>query len=212
MRTIVVAIGLIASAGAVHAATITQSETLSPVIIVDDGEASTTTTIVQSGIITEVTFTANLTSANDEIDDAGNPNDDGGDEFTDELFLFLTSPSGTAVDLVLVNTYQGSSEADPFRFEVTFDDDAAVLVGAGSTSSPESGTFRPVGLLSDFDGEDAMGVWTVTIGDSSGSDPKSLNSFTLEIETLDASVPVPAALPLLTAGLLLIGFAGRRRG
>lgn len=212
MRTIVVAIGLIASAGAVQATTITQSEILSPVIIVDDGEASTTTTIFQSGIITEVTFTANLTSANDQIDDAGNPNDNDGDEFTDELFLFLTSPSGTAVDLVLVDTYQGSSASDPFRFEVTFDDDAAVLVGDGFNPSPESGPFRPVGLLSDFDGEDAMGVWTVTIGDSSSSDPKSLNSFTLEIETFVTAVPVPAALPLLTASLLLLGFAGRCRG
>ncbi len=74
------------------------------------------------------------------------------------LFVFLTSPDGTRVELF---TDVGGG-GDDFT-GTTLDDEAGTSIALGS--APFSGSFQPEGSLSDFDGEDAQGTWTLEITD-----------------------------------------------
>jgi subtilisin-like proprotein convertase family protein len=61
----------------------------------------------------------------------------------------------------------------------TLDDEASTPIT--SANAPFSGTFRPEGSLSDFDGEDPVGVWTLEIKDAAAADDGILNSWSLKI-------------------------------
>jgi len=75
---------------------------------------------------------------------------------------------------------------------------------------PVDGTFQAIGSLSDYNSENALGLWTLTFGDTAGADPLSLNSWGLDITT--SVVPVPAAAWLFGSGLLgLVGVARRKK-
>jgi subtilisin family serine protease len=93
-----------------------------------------------------------------------------------DLDVYLTSPSGTRVELF---TDIGGS-GDNFR-GATLDDEASTAIGSGT--APFSGSFRPEGSLADFDGEDPNGVWTLTITDDAGADVGTLNSWSVTIAT-----------------------------
>ena len=56
-----------------------------------------------------------------------------------------------------------------------------------------------------------MGLWTITIGDSVGADPKSLNAVSLNFTYEVVAVPLPAGAPLLVGGLAVLGLRRRRR-
>lgn len=86
-----------------------------------------------------------------------------------------------------------------------FSDQAAVsVIGA---VAPFTGVFRPEELLSAFNGQDAFGIWTLTITDDLGADVGTLNSWGIDITS--RSVPEPTSIALL--GLGLFGFAVARR-
>ena len=126
----------------------------------------------------------------------------GGFSFNREIEFILQSPTGTLVNLVLQDTYDGQTPGA--RVVVDFDDEAGAPVGGAVLLS---GAFRPVGLLSAFDGENATGVWTLRIRDTVGLDPLTFFSATLNVE-----IPEPGSLAL--AGLALAGLglgAARRR-
>ena len=125
-----------------------------------------------------------------------------GFSFNREVEFILESAQGTLVNLVLQDTYSGQTSGD--RVVVDFDDEAGSTVGGAVLLS---GAFRPVGLLSAFDGENATGVWTLRIRDTVGLDPLTFFSATLNVE-----IPEPGSLAL--AGLALAGLglgAARRR-
>ena len=98
-----------------------------------------------------------------------------------ELILRLSSPAGTTVELMAMigNTWPPNLG----WVGTTFDDDAAL--GIAEAASPYTGSFQPGGDLSDFDGEDATGNWTLEIeglGYYWGSG--FLTSWTLDIEAM----------------------------
>ena len=99
---------------------------------------------------------------------------------TKDLFGTLTSPTGTSVVIFDLTVLPVCSTGPRARLDNTIlDDEASDLITRGSP--PFSGRFQPTGNLSDFDGENAEGVWTLTIVDNTQSDSGTLNSWALEI-------------------------------
>ena len=95
---------------------------------------------------------------------------------TKDLVATLASPSGTSVVLFdLRSLVVCSSDLE----DTLLDDEASVLITRGAT--PFSGLHRPTGHLSDFDGEDAGGVWRLTIVDDMVGDKGTLESWSLKI-------------------------------
>lgn len=94
--------------------------------------------------------------------------------FVGDLDIYLISPSGTQVELV---TGVGG-EYNDFQ-NTTLDDEAATSITAGS--APFAGSYRPEGLLSDYDGENPNGVWQLVIRDTAFGDQGVLNSWSLSI-------------------------------
>ena len=112
-----------------------------------------------------------------------------------DLQVYLESPSGSTV---LLNMYDPDTEY--FNGEdnqgTQFDDEATRSIEQGS--APFAGTYRPLGSLSVFDGQDAYGSWRLSVCDAYYLNTGRFTNFTLEI-----TVPEPATVAFLTLGLLL---------
>lgn len=138
------------------------------------------------------------------IGETGSACVDGGFSFNDEIVFQLTSPNGTIINLVEENTFSGQ-EPGAGRLSIIFDDEAIDPIGG---SAIVAGSFIPVQALSAFDGESAIGVWTLTLVDTFTDDPLEFFSFTLR---LAADVPEPITLSLLGAGMAGMAVLRRRR-
>ncbi|RLB86259.1 MAG: hypothetical protein DRH10_10595, partial [Deltaproteobacteria bacterium] len=118
--------------------------------------------------LTDVNVTLNITHSHDE-----------------HLDVFLFSPSGSGVKLFddLPGVNFGTSTID-----TTLDDQAPTAITSGS--SPYTGTFRPEGRLSAFNGEDPNGTWRLEITDDTGAVVGQLNhwslTFSFKPENVDA--------------------------
>ena len=86
-----------------------------------------------------------------------------------------------------------------------FDDEAGLNFHPNYSSA--GGSFRPVGLLSAFDGEDIFGTWQLSI-QNTGCCTNEGN--TLSSWSIQADVPEPATLALFGLALLGAGFSRRR--
>lgn len=116
------------------------------------------------------------------------PGHGGGSPYNREIFAYLTSPNGTQVGLIedvggnagTGGTYTYSSN-DEYGgvVEVVFDDDAISQVGG---TAPVGGAFRPEEPLSAFRGEDPLGTWTLTMGDTAADDPLCFYDFQLQVD------------------------------
>lgn len=92
--------------------------------------------------------------------------------YRSDLQIFLTSPAGTTVNLYNLpgNVQSGDNMND------LFDDEAAAAASTHNatvtdpTTAPYSHSFRPTSPLSAFDGQNALGTWTVRICDAVASD------------------------------------------
>lgn len=94
--------------------------------------------------------------------------------FTGDLDIFLEGPDGTIVELSTDNGGSGDN-----MINTTFDDDAADPITGGT--APFTGSFRPEGSLSDFNGLQSAGDWTLRITDDANQDGGQLQDWTLQI-------------------------------
>lgn len=201
--TALCAVALGAFGTAASAATISFGETFSPVAIADASTASRTIDVTTVGTIVDLDVVVDFSQSGDWINSDGSISGTGY-PFPEELSLTLQSAQGTSVTLIGTGSYSNGSAG---RYVFTFDDEAA----SGYASATASGTYRPSGFLSAFDAEEMMGLWTITIGDSAGADPKSLNAVSLNFTYEVVAVPLPAGAPLLVGGLAVLGLRRRRR-
>ena len=89
-----------------------------------------------------------------------------------DIVATLTSPSSTTVSLV---TNDGGNGLD--NYNVRFDDSAGNDVNAaphntadGTVAPPYENTVRPLGNMSDFNGENALGTWVLDLCDFYAAD------------------------------------------
>ena len=75
----------------------------------------------------------------------------------------------------MLSYFRGGS-GDNFNNTV-FDDEASTAIANGS--APFSGTYRPDGSLSTFDGYDAYGTWQLRVSDYYYGDTGKINSWSL---------------------------------
>lgn len=112
-----------------------------------------------------------------------------GTEWNDELYFWLTSPSGAMITLISTNTYTFSGFGG--RVTVTLDDSAGSL----PSGIPTTATFLPREPLATFNGTAAQGTWVLTVGDNFGGDPLCFYSATLNLTVAD---PPPTLTPTNT--------------
>ena len=135
--------------------------------------------------------------------------------FHNETEFALTSPTGTSftlinndggTEIVPADSFESFNPGDigGFQGTILFDQDAAVPVNA-NPNNLTSGTFRPDDNTSNsldiFNGESALGTWSLFIEDDVGADGLSFYEYTLSITTEAQAVPEPTSA-------VVIGFAG----
>ena len=96
-----------------------------------------------------------------------------------QLDMFLTSPSGTRIDLA---TDLGNGVADIYQ-GTTFDDaaDAPISDVTAPIAGETFGTVIPEGALGAFLGENPNGTWTLTVVDDTGGTTGKLDGWTLHL-------------------------------
>ncbi len=92
-----------------------------------------------------------------------------------DLTVRLTSPSNTTVVLI------SNSCGDLKNMNATFDDDSPNFVCGSAIDSAITGTVKPLGALSSFNGESTLGEWVLEIKDNAASDGGFLKGFSLDI-------------------------------
>ena len=135
----------------------------------------------------------------------GNPCIGGGNPFNNEVRFSLTH-GATTVQLVGAGF---STQTIGGVVEMTFDD-----LGAAFPAFPTTGTFDPTGSLSDFNGAEANGLWTLNIQDTVGADRldyfRSCLSINGDTGCGANNVPEPISLALFALGLAGLGYTRRK--
>ena len=113
-----------------------------------------------------------------------------------DLQISITSPSGTTVELLDNWNNAGICGGCAGNgLDVVFDDESANTQGdLGNTCNnlpAADGDFQPKGSLSDFDGEDPNGNWTLTVGDVCGGDAGTVTATLIINSSSTQQVPFP---------------------
>ena len=140
------------------------SSTNVPVAISSSGTPTITSTlnIPSGGIISDVNVTMDITHT-----------------WINDLTATLTSPSGTVVQLF---SRECSPSSSINNIAATFDDSGVAIVCGNNPGI--SGTVTPRQALSSFNNSNSTGTWTLTISDAFNQDGGSLNSWSLNICTV----------------------------
>lgn len=104
-----------------------------------------------------------------------------------DLRVFLINPLGTQVELFTEVGIAGQG-----FLNTRLDDEASTSITSGSGTF--TGSFRPKGSLSNFDGTDANGSWKLKITDGAEGDTGTLSSWSLMIN--GGTTPPPPPPPL----------------
>lgn len=124
-----------------------------------------------------------------------------------DLQIFLQSPSGTRICLNMYDSFQGFFAGENYTNTI-FDDEAQISIS--QAEPPFTGRFRPLDpyALSEFDNEDAFGIWRLQIYDAFFYNSGTLDSVELMITTPE---PATAIFLIFGAGLLKL-FCARQAG
>ncbi len=99
--------------------------------------------------------------------------------FVGDLDAYLVSPSGKQVEL-----FSGvGGQYNDFHNLTLSDDAARSITTIGFNDLPYTGAWQPEEPLSDFAGDDAVGIWTLVVSDTVFGDEGTLNSWSLSITT-----------------------------
>lgn len=161
---------------------------------------------ISTGAPATVTSTLMVT-ASGTITDVNVSNVQGTHTWINDLTISIISPASTSVNLFdqICNNEN--------NFDVSFDDASALTT---LPCPPVDGlTYKPVGLLSGFNGQTAAGTWTLSVQDNANQDGGSLNNWTLEL-CVNSPVGIkehiflsPSMIyPNPTAGLLNVQLGG----
>jgi len=132
-----------------------------------DGRVTSSIIVADSAAITDLNVSLTLTHTWDN-----------------DLDIYLIAPDGTTrVELTTDNGGRYDNYTD-----TTFDDEASIDIDSWNAQAPFTGTFRPEGDLSDFDGMDMFGTWTLEIIDDARGDTGTLDTWSLNI-TADTGTP-----------------------
>lgn len=170
--------------GAPTAATDTYPSADTPKPIPDVQVTTSSIVLSDTGAVTDVDVTLNLTHT-----------------FDGDLDIFLVGPDGTRVEL---STDNGSS-GDNFTNTV-FDDSAATAITAGA--APFTGSFRPETPLAALNGIQANGSWRLEITDDLGGDSGTLLNWSLTVTSLSAPVCAVCAGPAAPPEILSLSWSG----
>lgn len=111
------------------------------------------------------------------------------------------------ITVLLTKNQGGSKKADGTYI---FDDSAVNLIG-NTGNNWKAGTYNPFGSLSDFNGVNSAGIWTLTVYDTvKNGKAGELCDWTLQL-TPTSEVPEPATWAMMIAGFGLVGLQLRRR-
>jgi subtilisin-like proprotein convertase family protein len=112
-----------------------------------------------------------------------------------DLDVYLVSPAGTRVELF--SDVGGSG--DNFQGTILDDEAGSVITSA---SAPFTGTYRPEGNLSDFEGESVAGTWQLEIHDDRRRQAGTLDSWSILVE--HSAIAAAAANNVPRAPLLVL--------
>jgi subtilisin-like proprotein convertase family protein len=129
-----------------------------PVNILDNTTVFSTIEITDEGIVRDLDVALDITHTWDS-----------------DLDVFLTAPDGTRVEL-----FSGVGDNGDNFEQTRLDDEATESITTGV--APFTGSYRPMGRLSDLDGLEITGTWTLEISDNFDGDPGVLNAWSLFID------------------------------
>ena len=183
-------LSLIVAAGSLSAATtyVSVDVPVTPFDLAGPGATSTLTVPVGGGVIADLDVGFTIIGV-----------------FASEIRVYLTSPMGTTVQLTQMDFVDGPTNSmNNAGGTIGFDDEVVNAMG----SQAAAGTHTPgMGSLSAFDGESAVGVWTLTGVDG--------GTFTEDGDTLTGWSISVTTIPEPTVGLLVfvggLGMLRRKR-
>ena len=115
-----------------------------------------------------------ITVTNDVVITGVSLNIDISHTWMSDMDIYLTSPTGTQITIV---EDRCNNRNDMLA---TFTDDASPI-NCTFASPTINGVVLPVDLLSAFNGESALGDWTLTVADDTNQDGGTLNNWSLDI-------------------------------